>query len=67
MPTFSDGRDLKDRDGKDVVRCSFCEASWRNAKHLMADPVVYICDECVEWLHNDIAEMNRAGYQQWPS
>jgi hypothetical protein len=58
VPTFGDGRDLKDRDGEDVVRCSFCDASWRIAKHLMISPGVYICDECVERFHDDIAKMN---------
>ena len=59
MPKFSDGRDLHDSDGKDVVRCSFCQKSWRDAKHLVQGPGVYICDKCVEKFYDDIAEMNK--------
>jgi len=28
-------------------------------RHLMAGPGVYICDECIERCHNDVAEMDR--------
>jgi ATP-dependent Clp protease ATP-binding subunit ClpX len=58
MPRFNDGKELKDADGKDLVRCAFCDTSWRDAKHLMAGPGVYICDVCVERFHDDIIEMN---------
>ena len=60
MARFDDGRDLKDRDGKEVVRCSFCGTSWRDAKHLIPGPGVYICDECVELCSSIIEEKNKS-------
>ena len=42
-----------------MVKCGFCDKSGQDAKYLMAGPGVYICDECVERFHDDIAEMNK--------
>jgi ATP-dependent Clp protease ATP-binding subunit ClpX len=50
MPTFGEGRHL--------IKCSFCGKSMLEVKRMWAGPDVYVCDECVEWFHNDIAEMN---------
>ncbi|MBQ3380070.1 MAG: ATP-dependent Clp protease ATP-binding subunit ClpX [Clostridia bacterium] len=45
-------------------RCSFCEKSQREVRHLIEGPHGYICDECVELcsaiIKNDRDPMNRA-------
>ncbi len=49
----------------DILRCSFCGKSQDEVKRLIAGPMVYICDECID-LCNDIileegtAERNEA-------
>jgi ATP-dependent Clp protease ATP-binding subunit ClpX len=37
----------------DILRCSFCGKSQDEVKRLIAGPMVYICDECID-LCNDI-------------
>jgi ATP-dependent Clp protease ATP-binding subunit ClpX len=42
-------------DGGELLKCSFCGKSQKQVKKLIAGPVVYICDECIE-LCNEIIE-----------
>jgi ATP-dependent Clp protease ATP-binding subunit ClpX len=49
-------------DGGDLVKCSFCHKPRKEAKHLMAGPGVYICDECIARFHDDIAAMDNHPY-----
>ncbi len=46
----------KDKDKKDVLRCSFCGKSQDEVRKLIAGPNVYICDECIELCNDIIAE-----------
>src|SRR5438093_2595884 len=39
----------------DLLKCSFCGKSQKQVKKLIAGPVVYICDECID-LCNEIIE-----------
>ena len=32
----------------ETARCSFCDKSQQQVKHLIAGPSAFICDECVE-------------------
>jgi ATP-dependent Clp protease ATP-binding subunit ClpX len=42
-------------EGGDLLKCSFCGKSQKQAKKLIAGPGVYICDECID-LCNEIIE-----------
>ena len=42
MPNYDDRKDL---------RCSFCGKPQDQVRKLIAGPSVYICDECVERMH----------------
>jgi ATP-dependent Clp protease ATP-binding subunit ClpX len=44
----------------DLLKCSFCGKSQKQAKKLIAGPGVYICDECID-LCNEIIEEESAG------
>ncbi|TAM90343.1 MAG: ATP-dependent Clp protease ATP-binding subunit ClpX, partial [Jatrophihabitans sp.] len=39
----------------DLLKCSFCGKSQKQVKKLIAGPMVYICDECID-LCNEIIE-----------
>ena len=39
-----------------ILRCAFCSKSQRDVKKLIAGPMVYICDECVEICNEIIRE-----------
>ena len=41
--------------GGDLLKCSFCGKSQKQVKKLIAGPMVYICDECID-LCNEIIE-----------
>ena len=40
-------RRARGRDASDLVECSFCAKTAKQAKKIVAGPGVYICDECV--------------------
>ncbi|MBI5328690.1 MAG: ATP-dependent Clp protease ATP-binding subunit ClpX [Deltaproteobacteria bacterium] len=42
--------------GNDGLRCSFCGKNQAEVKKLIAGPMVYICDSCVELCNDIIAE-----------
>ncbi len=42
-------------ESSDLLKCSFCGKSQKQAKKLIAGPGVYICDECID-LCNEIIE-----------
>jgi hypothetical protein len=39
---------VRDPDGADVIRCSFCGKDKDSVVKVIAGPGVYICDECVD-------------------
>jgi ATP-dependent Clp protease ATP-binding subunit ClpX len=41
---------------EEVLRCSFCNQSQRDAEKLIAGPNVYICNDCVEICNTILAE-----------
>jgi hypothetical protein len=41
-----------------TLYCSFCGKSQREVKQLVAGPTVFICDQCVDMLH-EIVESKR--------
>src|SRR4029078_10459690 len=43
-------------EGNEQLLCSFCGKSQRQVKKLIAGPGVYICDECIDLLTEDIDE-----------
>lgn len=43
-------------EGKENLKCSFCNKSQREVKRLVAGPGVYICDECIELCNEIVAE-----------
>src|SRR5690625_4787671 len=43
-------------DGGDLLKCSFCGKSQKQAKKLIAGPGVYICDECIDLCNEIIGE-----------
>ncbi len=45
-----------ERDGDDVLRCSFCNKSQNDVKKLIAGPTVFICDECVDVCNEIISD-----------
>src|SRR3989338_3972189 len=42
--------------GSDYLTCSFCGKSQSEVRKLIAGPMVYICDACVELCNDIIAE-----------
>lgn len=42
-------------ESSDLLKCNFCGKSQKQVKKLIAGPMVYICDECIE-LCNEIIE-----------
>jgi len=56
MTLFSRNRDRAERDEPPVLRCSFCNKSQRDVRKLIAGPMVWICDECVDICFNIIQE-----------
>ena len=42
-------------ESSDLLKCSFCGKSQKQVKKLIAGPMVYICDECID-LCNEIIE-----------
>ena len=42
--------------GNDSLTCSFCGKSQSEVRKLIAGPMVYICDACVELCNDIIAE-----------
>src|SRR5690554_4810077 len=48
-------KDKTEGQGDNSLFCSFCGKSQHEVRKLIADPSVFICDECVE-LCNDILE-----------
>ena len=42
-------------NGRDLLKCSFCDKGQKQVKQLIAGPGVYICDECID-LCNEIIE-----------
>jgi ATP-dependent Clp protease ATP-binding subunit ClpX len=47
-------------DSKNTLHCSFCGKSQHEARKLIAGPIVFICDECVELSMDIIREENTA-------
>jgi ATP-dependent Clp protease ATP-binding subunit ClpX len=47
-------------DSKNTLYCSFCGKSQHEARKLIAGPIVFICDECVEVSMDIIREENTA-------
>ncbi len=47
-------------NGRDLLKCSFCDKSQKQVKKLIAGPGVYICDECIglcsELIEEQLAE-----------
>ena len=39
-----------------TLYCSFCGKSQREVKQLVAEPTVFICDQCVDMLHEIVEE-----------
>ena len=39
-----------------TLYCSFCGKSQREVKQLVAGPTVFICDQCVDMLHEIVEE-----------
>ena len=55
--TKSSGRD---RDRRNVERCTFCEKSRHHVKSLIAGPPgIYICDECIDICNSILLEEER--------
>jgi ATP-dependent Clp protease ATP-binding subunit ClpX len=50
----------RDRGGKSVERCTFCEKSRHHVKSLIAGPPgIYICDECIDICNSILLEEER--------
>jgi ATP-dependent Clp protease ATP-binding subunit ClpX len=47
-------------ESSDLLKCSFCGKSQKQVRKLIAGPMVYICDECIE-LCNEIIEEELGG------
>ena len=45
---------------KITLHCSFCGKSQHDVKHLIAGPIVFICDECVTECLEIIKEAEKA-------
>ncbi len=54
----------------DLLKCSFCGKSQKQVKKLIAGPVVYICDECIdlcnEIIEEELAESSDLGFDELP-
>ncbi len=54
----------------DLLKCSFCGKSQKQVKKLIAGPVVYICDECIdlcnEIIEEELAESTDLGFEELP-
>lgn len=62
---FHGGSMVEKRRGNQGLVCSFCGKSQTEARKLIAGPMVYICDSCVEVCNDIIAdERERDGFSQ---
>ena len=54
----------------DLLKCSFCGKTQKQAKKLIAGPGVYICDECIELCNEiiveELSEANSLGLSELP-
>lgn len=46
---------------KKTLFCSFCGKSQHEVKHLIAGPMVFICDECIEKCVEILRESEKLG------
>jgi ATP-dependent Clp protease ATP-binding subunit ClpX len=57
-------------DSGDLLKCSFCGKSQKQVKKLIAGPMVYICDECIdlcnEIIEEELAETSDLGFDELP-
>ncbi|MEI2779275.1 MAG: ATP-dependent Clp protease ATP-binding subunit ClpX [Tetrasphaera sp.] len=57
-------------DSADLLKCSFCGKSQKQVKKLIAGPMVYICDECIdlcnEIIEEELAESSELGLEELP-
>ena len=57
-------------DSGDLLKCSFCGKSQKQVKKLIAGPMVYICDECIdlcnEIIEEELAESSDLGFDELP-
>lgn len=57
-------------EGSDLLKCSFCGKSQKQVKKLIAGPMVYICDECIdlcnEIIEEELAETSELGFDELP-
>ncbi|HNQ07403.1 MAG TPA: ATP-dependent Clp protease ATP-binding subunit ClpX [Tetrasphaera sp.] len=57
-------------EGGDLLKCSFCGKSQKQVKKLIAGPMVYICDECIdlcnEIIEEELAESTDLGFDELP-
>ncbi|MFN8097161.1 MAG: ATP-dependent Clp protease ATP-binding subunit ClpX [Dermatophilaceae bacterium] len=57
-------------DSGDLLKCSFCGKSQKQVKKLIAGPMVYICDECIdlcnEIIEEELAESSDLGLDELP-
>ncbi|WP_311197921.1 ATP-dependent Clp protease ATP-binding subunit ClpX [Ornithinimicrobium sp. INDO-MA30-4] len=57
-------------ESSDLLKCSFCGKSQKQVKKLIAGPMVYICDECIdlcnEIIEEELAESSDLGLGQLP-
>jgi ATP-dependent Clp protease ATP-binding subunit ClpX len=49
---------------KNTLYCSFCGKSQHEVRKLIADPTVFICDECVELCMDIIGEENKSSLEK---
>src|SRR5687767_10208773 len=60
MAKFGDG------GGGDLVKCSFCGKSQKQVKKLIAGPGVYICDECIDLIEEELAGDTEVRFDELP-
>ena len=57
-------------ESSDLLKCSFCGKSQKQVKKLIAGPMVYICDECIdlcnEIIEEELAESSDLGFDELP-
>ena len=50
------GNNNNKKRGESYLSCSFCSKRQDEVRKLVAGPMVYICDECIELCNDIIAE-----------
>ena len=53
-------------ESKSPLHCSFCGKSQHEVRKLIAEPTVFICDECVELCMDIVREQNKASLVKSP-